>query len=129
RNVTPEEMAAYVSENTNLSAISRTNGDLQTLRRLLSENVPVIIEYGLQPEKEYRWLEWMGHYLLVTAYDDTEETVWVYDSWPRTGEIPDETFVFEPIALGYEELDKNWQAFNRNYIALYPPEKASVVEE
>lgn len=128
RNVTPEEMADYVAANSDLLAISRTNGDLDTLRRLLSEDVPVIIEYGLQPENEYRWLEWMGHYLLVVAYDDSEGSVWVYDSWPRTGELPDETFVFEPIQISYTDLDRNWRAFNRNYIALYPDTKTALVE-
>lgn len=129
RNVSPEELSGYVTETTELEAISRTNGNLQTLRHLLSEDVPVIVEYGLQPENEYRWLEWMGHYLLVTAYDDEEEVVWVYDSWPRTGEIPDENFVFEPLEISYEELDRNWRVFNRNYIALYRPEQTAVVEE
>ncbi len=129
RNVTPEEMAAYVKENSSLMALSRTNGDLVTLRRLLSEQIPVIIEYGLQPENEYRWLEWMGHYLLVTAYDDEEEAVWVYDSWPRTGELPDENFVFVPLKISYADLDRNWQAFNRNYIALYPPQNTALVQE
>lgn len=127
RNVTPEEMAGYVSGETGLQAISRVNGRLQTIRQLLSEGIPVIIEYGLQPENEYRWLDWLGHYLLVTAYDDEQESVWVFDSWPRTGEIPDENFVFEPIEISYEELDRNWRAFNRAYIAIYEPEKADVV--
>lgn len=129
RNVTPEELASYVTGNTGLAAISRTNGDLQTLRHLLSENIPVIVEYGLQPENEYRWLDWMGHYLLVVAYDDEQEAVWVYDSWPRTGEIPDENFVFEELEISYEELDRNWRAFNRNFIALYSPDQADVVVE
>lgn len=129
RNVTPEEMARYVRDNTNLQALSRTNGSLQTLRHLLSEQIPVIIEYGLWPENEYRWMDWMGHYLLVVAYDDDEEAVWVYDSWPRTGEIPDEDFVFEPVKIGYDELDRNWRAFNRTYIVLYPAQSESIVTQ
>lgn len=129
RNVSPEEMVAYVDSATDLQAVARVNGDLQLIRRFLSEDIPVIIEYGLQPENEYRWLEWMGHYLLVTAYDDDQEQVWVYDSWPRTGEIPDEDFVFEPIALSYDVLDRNWRAFNRAYIAVFRPEQAATVAE
>jgi tetratricopeptide (TPR) repeat protein len=127
RNVTPEEMAAFVSSETELKALSRVNGRLQTIRQLLSAGIPVIVEYGLQPENEYRWLDWLGHYLLVTAYDDEQQSVWVYDSWPRTGEIPDENFVFEPIEISYEELDRNWRAFNRTYIAIYKPEEANRV--
>lgn len=129
RNVSPEEMARYVTNQTELKALSRANGDLQTVRRLLSEEIPVIVEYGLEPEGEYRWMEWMGHYLLLSAYDDAQETFWVYDSWPRLGELPDESFVYEELALDYEEVDQHWRHFNRNYVVLYDPADENLVAE
>jgi hypothetical protein len=129
RNVTPEEMAGYVTNQTELKALSRANGDLQTVRRLLSEEIPVIVEYGLEPEGEYRWLEWMGHYLLLSAYDDAQETFWVYDSWPRLGELPDESFVYDELELDYEEMDRHWRQFNRNYIVLYEPADEDLVAD
>ena len=90
RNVSPYEMADYVNDQTSQSALSRTNGDMDLLRRLLAGGYPVIVELGLDPPGEYRWMGWYGHYLLVVAYDDLAEQVWVYDSWFGTSIVPGE---------------------------------------
>ncbi len=129
RNVSPEEMAAYVRNETEYEAIARANGDLYKLRRLLSNNIPVIIELGIDPPGEYAWMGWYGHYLLLVAYDDNSETVWVYDSWFGTSEVPGENADADGREISYEELDQYWRHFNRNYIALYRPEQAETVAE
>lgn len=127
RNVSPSEMAAFVNEHTDVSALSRANGDLDTLRRLLSYGMPVIVELGIDPPGEYRWMGWYGHYLLVVAYDDTAGEVWVYDSWFGTSEVPGENADAQGRQIDYQELDRYWRQFNRNYIVLYRPEQASDV--
>ncbi len=119
RNVSPYEIEDYVNNETRLSAISRTNGDLGLLRRLLSEGYPVIIELGLDPPGEYRWMGWYGHYLLVVAYDDLQEQVWVYDSWFGTSEVPGENASVDGRVIAYDELDAYWRQFGRNYIVLF----------
>ncbi|MCB9434182.1 MAG: C39 family peptidase [Ardenticatenaceae bacterium] len=81
RNVSPYEMARYVNEQTPLQAISRANGTADMLKLFVANNIPVIIELGIEPPGEYRWLGWYGHYLLVVAYDDPSNGFWVYDSW------------------------------------------------
>jgi tetratricopeptide (TPR) repeat protein len=129
RNVSPEEMAAYVRNQTDYEAISRANGDLYKLRRLLSNDIPVIIELGIDPPGDYAWMGWYGHYLLLVAYDDNSETVWVYDSWFGTSEVPGENADTQGREISYEELDQYWRHFNRNYIALYRPEQEEVVDE
>ncbi|MFW6042390.1 MAG: C39 family peptidase [Chloroflexota bacterium] len=129
RNVTPEEMASYVRNETEFEALSRTNGDLATVRRLLSEGMPVIIELGIDPPGEYAWMEWYGHYLLLVAYDDQQETIWVYDSWFGTSDVPGENADDEGREISYEELDRYWRHFNRSYIVLYRPEQTELVSE
>jgi hypothetical protein len=129
RNVTPEEMARYVTEQTDVEAIWRTNGDLYTLKRLLSAGYPVIVELGLDPPGEFRWMGWYGHYLLVVAYDDAAGRVWVYDSWFGTSEVPGENAHADGRQISYEELDRYWRQFNRNYIFLYPPQEAASAAE
>lgn len=129
RNVTPEEMASYVRNETEFEALSRTNGDLTTVRRLLSEGMPVIIELGIDPPGEYAWMEWYGHYLLLVAYDDHEETVWVYDSWFGTSDVPGENADDVGREISYKELDRYWRHFNRSYIVLYRPEQTELVAE
>lgn len=129
RNVSPWEMADYVREETEYEALNRTNGDLYTLRRLLSSGYPVIVEVGIDPPGDFAWMEWYGHYLLPVAYDDAAETFWVYDSWFGTSEVPQENANEAGRQVGYGELDSYWQQFNRHYIVLYPPGEAERVAE
>jgi tetratricopeptide (TPR) repeat protein len=119
RNVSPHEMAAYVNDHTQFAAIDRTNGTLDTLRRLIANEIPVIIELGLDPPGEYRWMGWYGHYLLVVAYDDALQQLWVYDSWFGTSQVPAENADSQGRPLSYDDLATYWRQFNRNYIALY----------
>ncbi|MDX1664252.1 MAG: C39 family peptidase [Candidatus Promineifilaceae bacterium] len=127
RNVSPWEMAAYVNQQTEQAALDRANGDLYTVRALLSSGYPVIVEVGIQPPGEYRWMEWYGHYLLLVAYDDSAETFWVYDSWFGTSEVPQENAHSDGREISYAELDSQWRYFNRSYIVLYPPEEEAEV--
>ena len=128
RNVSTDELAAYVNDETDLVAISRANGDLDTLRQLLANGVPVIIEIGIDPPGEYAWLEWYGHYLLVVAYDDDAEVIYTYDSWFGTSEVPGENATPDGRMMDYETLNTYWRQFNRNYVALYRPDQTQIVE-
>lgn len=129
RNVSPYQMAAYVNEQTPYSAIDRTNGDLETIKRLVANGFPTIIELGIEPPGEFKWLGWYGHYLLVVAYDDASETFWVYDSWFGTSEVPMENATTDGRTLSYADADLQWRQFNRNYIILYRPEEAGLLAD
>jgi tetratricopeptide (TPR) repeat protein len=130
RNVSPYEMAAYVTgQAEGVAAIERANGDLRLLRTFLAAGRPVIVEVGINPPGEYRWMGWYGHYLLLVAYDDDEERFWVYDSWFGTSEVPGENATSEGRAIAYQELDRMWREFNRNYIVLFPSEETALVAE
>jgi len=54
---------------------------MKKVKRLVAAGFPVMIELGIEPPGEYRWLGWYGHYLLVVAYGDALQQFWVYDSW------------------------------------------------
>ena len=127
RNVSPYQMVAYVNEQTAFTALDRTNGDLETVKRLVANGFPVIIELGIEPPGEYRWLGWYGHYLLIVAYDDALEQFWVYDSWFGTSDVPMENATIEGRVLSYADANQQWQQFNRSYIVLYPPESETAV--
>ena len=128
RNVSPHEIADYVNNETDLSAINRVNGDLETLKQFVANGYPVIVELGLDPPGEYRWMGWYGHYLLVVAYDDASEEFWVYDSWFGTSEVPVENADADGRQVSYGELDNYWRQFTRNYIVLFRPSQESDVE-
>ncbi|MDX1416252.1 MAG: C39 family peptidase [Candidatus Promineifilaceae bacterium] len=123
RNVSPQEMAAYVNDETPYHALFRVNGTAETLRRLVSNNMPVIVEIGIEPPGEFRWLGWYGHYLLIVAYDDDQEKFWVYDSWFGTSEEPLQNAHPDGRELSYNDLENYWPHFNRNYVVLYRPEE------
>jgi tetratricopeptide (TPR) repeat protein len=130
RNVSPEEMVAYVEQHADgVEAVFRANGDLDTIRRLLAHDIPVVVEIGIDPPGEFRWLGWFGHYLLIVAYNDEQGQFWVYDSWFGTSEEPLQNAHPSGRVLSYAEMDTYWTHFNRNYIAFYRPEQAELLAD
>ena len=113
RNVNVEELAAYV--NTQVPGLEfqyRVGGDIGMLKRLLAAGFPVTIEEAFIMAESYWYNDdrWAGHYLLLTGYDDATQQFTAQD-----------VFVGPNIGVSYKVLDKNWKAFNRVYIILYPP--------
>ena len=107
KNVTPAEMQNYVNTRVDsLQLLYRPGGDLNLLRTLMSAGYPVIVEKGFQPDEEKGW---MGHYLLLTGYNDGNQTFTSQDSYSGPN-----------IPVSYAELDSDWQAFNRIFIVVYP---------
>ncbi len=129
RNVGPAEMAAFVNEQTPYQAINRVNGRLDTLKQFVANGIPVIVEIGIDPPGEYRWLGWYGHYLLVVAYDDANQQFFVYDSWFGTSDVPGANADREGRNLSYAEVEAYWPQFNRNYIAVFRPEQAELAAQ
>lgn len=128
RNVSPYEISRYVNEQTPYAALDRTNGTLETVKRLVAGGFPVMIELGIEPPGEYRWLGWYGHYLLVVAYDDALEQFWVYDSWFGTSDVPMENATVDGRILLYADTDNQWRQFNRNYIVFYRPKQQAQID-
>ena len=69
KNVMPYEMEAYVEQETDLEAVVRVGGDLQTLKALIAAGLPVIVEKGFEG---VGFDGWMGHYQVVSGYDDAK---------------------------------------------------------
>ncbi len=129
RNVSPVEMVTYVNNHTDLQALSRANGDQYTVRRLIANGFPVILEIGIDPPGEFRWMGWYGHYMLVVAYDDARQQFWTYDSWLGTSDEPLQNADADGRDLSYADLATYWPHFNRNYIVLYDPARAAEVAD
>lgn len=121
RNVSPYEIVDYVESKTKFSATTFVNGDLDLLKRLISSGYPVMIETGIDPPGDYSWMDWYGHYYLVVGYNDSENTVQVYDSW--LGSDSDENGQrinnIEGKSITYGEFDRHWRQFNRQLILVY----------
>lgn len=113
KNVMPEEMVAFVETHTTLNAISRVGGNLDLLKRLLAAGFPVIIEAGHDPRDDF----WMGHYLVISGYDDAKGILTVQDSLIQ----PDMPYRYDELGAGW------WRDFNYVYLVIYPPERESEV--
>ena len=116
RNVMPYEMVDYVRTQTHLNAVLRWGGDLEMLKRFIAAGFPVLIERGFEEEVPQK--TWMGHYNVLTAYDDAKDTFVVQDS-----------FVGSNYTNSYDRIQRHWRAFNYVYVIIYPPDKEAKVFE
>lgn len=114
-NVMPYEMVDFVNEETEFKALSRLGGNIDLAKRLLAADFPFIAEKGYY-EKDYAGkVAWLGHYQLVTGYDDALGEVIVQDTW---NDGPN-------FRISYEEFMANeaWLSFDNLFIVVYPPER------
>jgi hypothetical protein len=114
KNVMPDELVQYASDRAGLGALVRTGGVLDDLRGLIAAGFPVIVEAGMTVSA-YN-LGWMGHYVLLTGYDDSTRQFIAQDSYRG----PD-------LSWDYDDLLHNWRAFNFTYLVVYPQERETEV--
>jgi hypothetical protein len=113
KNVMPYELEAFVDEGTGLNAIVRPGGDLDLIKRFLAAGFPVLIEKGFEgPGFE----GWMGHYEVVTGYDDSRQQITVQDS-----------YIMPDLQVSYADLQLYWRHFNYTFIIIYPPDRETEV--
>lgn len=124
KNVSPEEMAAY-ARSQGFQAQVRANGSGDTLRALLSSGFPVLVETWLEPEPG----DGMGHYRLLTGYDEIAQRWIAYDSYDAANMVSADPAAYRGIYLPYAEMDSLWAVFNRTYVLVYPPEGEAAVRE
>jgi len=113
KNVMPYELTAYVEEETKFAVILRVGGDIDLLKRFIASGIPVILEKGFELPKD----GWMGHYVLLTGYDDSKGRFIMQDSYYGPDQVID-----------YADLVSYWRAFNFTYLAVYPPERKAEIE-
>ncbi len=116
KNVMPYEMVNYVEEMTNLSVVVRSGGTLDLLKLLIANGYPVLVEKGAMIVDYTGKLGWMGHYNLLTAYDDSAGQFLAQDSY-FTPDYP----------VSYDTLQEEWLSFNYVFLVVYPPENQEQV--
>jgi hypothetical protein len=115
KNVNPAELANFVENRTSFSMVVRAGGDLNLLKNLMAAGFPVIVEKGFEGPK---FDGWMGHYVLITGYDDTKKIFTAQDSYMG----PD-------LQVSYEKLNSYWRAFNFTYLVIFPPERKPYITD
>jgi tetratricopeptide (TPR) repeat protein len=108
KNVSPWQMRDFVNTQTSAArALLRYGGTQERLKTLIANQFPVIIEAGYDPVSAAQG--WMGHYLLVTGYDDGRGVFITQDSYDGPN-----------LAYTYAHVQEHWKHFNYVYIVLYP---------
>jgi tetratricopeptide (TPR) repeat protein len=93
--------------------VVRVGGDVDLLKRFIAAGFPVIVEKGLQQHPK----DWMGHYALVSGYDDARQRFITQDS-----------YIMPNLPVAYTDLsDHWWRDFNYIYLVIYPPEDEAQV--
>lgn len=113
KNVSPDDILQYLTQQRNLNAIFKHNGNPEILKQLVSRGYPVIVEQWFEPHPD----DGMGHYRLVVGYDDATKMYTTMDSYIG----PNKTFT-------YEEFNDNWKVFNYAYITVYKPEQEEEIK-
>lgn len=112
KNVMFYEMEQFVLQNTGLRSIVRGGGTPTLLKRLIVSGFPVLIEKGAFIQDLNGKLSWMGHYNLVTGYDDASQEWIVQDSY------------YQPnFRIKYEKIDSEWRSFNYEFMVVYPGDR------
>ena len=108
KNVSPWQMETYVNEQLSgtVKALVRQGGTLERLKELIANNFVVIIEEGYDPPGEN--LGWMGHYLLISGYDDATGQFTSQDSYKGPN-----------MMYSYDHISEYWAHFNHLYLVLY----------
>jgi tetratricopeptide (TPR) repeat protein len=113
KNVMPYEMAGYVEDETDLNAIVRVGGDLDLIKRFVAAGIPVVVEKGFEGAG---FDGWMGHYEVITGYDDARQRFTAQDS-----------YIMPDLPVAYADLLAYWRAFNYLYLVVYPADRQTEV--
>ena len=119
KNVMPYELVDFVNTQTiEYRALHRHGGDMDLLKRLIAAGYPVIVEKGYY-ERDYTGkIDWLGHYLFTTGYDDAKGGFIVQDAYLRPG---------KDLLSKYEEYQDGWRSFNYLFMVVYPAEREAEV--
>lgn len=110
KSVTLEELAEK-SKEYNLIPYHRPNGNMELIKQLISQDVPVVTRTLLALSED------IGHYRVVKGYDDS------------TGEIiQDDSLQGRDLRYPYLDFDLLWKQFNYEYLVLATQDKKEIVE-
>jgi hypothetical protein len=118
KNVMPYEMVDFVNEQTEFRALMRYGGNVDMLKRLIAAGFPVVVEKGYYEADYNGKVDWLGHYLFTTGYDDTHGGFIVQDAWLEPG---------KNLLSDYKTYLEGWRSFNYLFMVVYPAEKEEIV--
>jgi hypothetical protein len=110
KSVFPNEFVNTAKEY-GFESLHRPNGDLNLVKKLIANDVPVVVRTWLNPGED------VGHFRIIRGYDDEAQVFIQDDSYQGSG-----------LTYTYDQVMEMWKPFNYSYILIYPKEKQEVVE-
>lgn len=93
-----------------LEAIDRRNGDIELLKRITSNGIPVVVKTWLHPGED------IGHFRIVRGFDENDQVI-----------IQDDSYEGPNKKISYYDFLSMWQPFNYDYMIVYKPQEESLV--
>ena len=116
KNIMPYELEEFTESETELGLLIRVGGDLETIKRLIAAGFPVMVEKGPTFRDINYNVTWMGHYQVLSGYNDAEGYFIAQDSYIE----PD-------YRQEYEAFESEWRSFNYTYLVAYQQNKENDV--
>lgn len=110
KSIFAEEFVTYAKQY-GFEALNRPNGDIELLKKLLANDVPIVVRTWLHPNED------IGHFRIVRGYDDARRVI-----------IQDDSYEGPNLEYDYDTFLSMWKPFNYGYILVYPQDKKEVVE-
>jgi DNA-directed RNA polymerase specialized sigma24 family protein len=114
------EMVNDVSDQTDLKALLRVGGDMETLKRFLADGFPVILARGFDAPLVGGGSGWLGDYVVINGFDDVQQRFSFLDS----SQLP-----AKAAEISYAALERQWRAFDYLYLVIYPPGQTEKVSQ
>lgn len=110
KSVFAPEFIEY-AEKYGLQGIARPNGTTALLKKLIANDIPVVLRTWLHPDED------IGHFRIVRGYDDVRGVF-----------IQDDSYEGRNLTYSYDMFEEMWKPFNYGYILIYPKEKEPMVQ-
>jgi tetratricopeptide (TPR) repeat protein len=110
KSVFPDEFVNTAKEY-GFESLHRPNGDIDLVKKLIANDIPVIVRTWLNPGED------VGHFRIIRGYDDDAQIFIQDDSYQGSG-----------LTYTYDQVMEMWKPFNYGYILIYPKEKQAIVE-
>jgi len=111
KSVSMDKLAKYAEE-LNLEAVHLVNGDIEIIKFLVSNNIPVITRTLLTADSD------IGHYRIIIGYDDLNKEIIQSDSYQGAD-----------LHYSYDEFFRMWEPYGYEYLVVYPADKEPQVKE
>lgn len=109
KSVFPKEFVA-TAKDYGFESLQRPNGDLDLAKKLLANDISIIVRTWLNPRED------IGHFRIIRGYDDNAQVFIQDDSYQGAG-----------LAYTYDQVMEMWKPFNYSYILVYPKDKQEIV--